>query len=138
MKNYEILAGNNLLADFMGATFNIETLNKGEIWLPQHGVCKYKTVELGKGKILEYHKSWNWWVAKLFNKFEVVSFDNLAIEQLNIKRFFSDNNWNTFNQGEYSFYINAVTEEFSPSSRSNQKTSWNNLTINEYFKLINK
>ena len=47
-------------------------------------------------------------------------------------------NWNTFNQGEYSFYINAVTEEFSPSSRSNQKTSWNNLTINEYFKLINK
>ena len=60
MKNYEILAGNNLLADFMGATFNIETLNKGEIWLPQHGVCKYKTVELGKGKILEYHKSWNW------------------------------------------------------------------------------
>jgi len=84
------------------------------------------------------HKEWFWWIGKLFNLFEVVSFDNLAIEQLNIKRFFTQNNWNTFNQGEYSFYIDAVTEEFSPSSRNPERTDWNNTTINKYFKQLIK
>mgnify|MGYP006921369981 CR=1 FL=1 len=80
------------------------------------------------------HRQWFWWVSKLFNKFEVVSFDNLALEQLNIKRFFNNNDWEIFNQGEYSFYINAVEGYFSPSSRNNNKTKWENTTIKQYFK----
>lgn len=81
------------------------------------------------------HKEWFWWIGKLFDTFEVVSFDNLALEQLNIKRFFTNNDWNTFNQGEHSFYINAVEQYFSPSSRSNYKRGWNKLSIRDYFKL---
>jgi hypothetical protein len=68
----------------------------------------------------------------------VVSFDNLALEQLKINRFLLPEQWEEFNQGEHSFYINAVDEYFAPSSRSNEKTDWTNITISEYFKIINK
>ncbi len=84
------------------------------------------------------HREWFWWVAKLFDVFETVSFDNLALEQLNIRRFFTDEKWEEFNQGEYSFYINAVDKYFAPSSRSNDITTWTNISIREYFKHLNK
>jgi len=80
------------------------------------------------------HKEWRWWVHKLFKHFNTVSFDNLALEQLNIKRFFNDENWETFNQHEHSFYINAVTQEFAPSSRNPNKTKFQNISVKEYFK----
>jgi hypothetical protein len=82
------------------------------------------------------HKQWFWWIRKLFTEFKVVSFDNLALEQLNIKRFFNEDSWRTFYNGEYSFYINAIDKTFSPSSRSSDKVSWNDLTIETYFKSI--
>lgn len=47
----------------MGAKFGIDPnlrLDIGECWLPIHGICNYMTTESGKGKILEYHKSWDW------------------------------------------------------------------------------
>ena len=84
------------------------------------------------------HKQWFWFVSKLFKEFDTVSFDNLALEQLDIRRFFTDEQWETFNQGEYSFYINAVDKYFAPSSRSNDITTWTNISIREYFKHLNK
>lgn len=84
------------------------------------------------------HKEWFWWVHKLFNKFDVVSFDNLALEQLRIQRFFTNENWEVFNNQEHSFYINAVDGYYAPSSRSNDKTDWNKKNIYEYFKSLKK
>jgi len=84
------------------------------------------------------HREWFWWVSKLFTEFDVVSFDNLSLEQLKVRRFFGDEEWDKFNQGEYSFYINAVDKTFAPSSRSNDKITWNNISIREYFKHLNK
>ena len=82
------------------------------------------------------HKQWVWWVHNLFSTFNVVSFDNLALEQLRINRFFTDENWDVFNQGEHSFYVNAVDKYFAPSSRSNLKSSWDMCSVPDYFKLI--
>jgi len=82
------------------------------------------------------HLQWFWWVKQLFHEFEVVSFDNLALEHLMIKRFLTDEQWEEFNQGEHSFYINAVDQTFSPSSRCSMKLPWNNFTVQEFFKLI--
>jgi hypothetical protein len=79
------------------------------------------------------HREWYWWVHKLFSVFDVVSFDNLALQQLNLKRFFSDENWDVFNQSEHSFYINAVDQTMSPSSRSPEKVDWNAMTVQDYF-----
>ena len=66
-------------------------------------------------------------------KFDVVSFDNLALEQLNIKRFFTNKNWSVFNNGEHSMYINAVEGYFAPSSRNDNKTNWNSISLEKYF-----
>jgi hypothetical protein len=84
------------------------------------------------------HKQWRWWLPKMFETFNVVSFDNLSLEQLNVRRLFNEENWEVFNQGEHSFYINAVEEYFAPSSRSNQKTNWTNITVDNYFKNLEK
>jgi hypothetical protein len=84
------------------------------------------------------HKEWYWWIGKLFNTFDVTSFDNLVLEQLNIKRFFTNESWEVFNQGEHSFYINAVDQYFAPSSRSKLKTDWSLITVPEYFNQLNK
>lgn len=84
------------------------------------------------------HKEWFWWVHKLFSQFEAVSFDNLALTQLRIQRFFTDENWNVFNQGEHSFFVDSVNGFYHPSSRSNKKTDWNKKNIFEYFKNLEK
>lgn len=81
-------------------------------------------------------KQWIWWAHKLIDNKKVVSFDNLALQQLNIIRFFTKEHWKEFNQGEHSLYINAVEKYFAPSSRSNLKTNWNNISITDYFKKI--
>jgi hypothetical protein len=82
------------------------------------------------------HKEWFWWIRNMFNVFDVVSFDNLALEQLKISRFFSDKNWEVFNQGEHSFYINAVDKYYAPSSRSNMKSHWDICSVPDYFKIL--
>lgn len=84
------------------------------------------------------HKEWRWWIKDLQSLFDVVSFDNLALQQLEMKRFFSQEQWNRFYQGEHSFYIDAVNQTFSPSSRSSNKTDWNTISIQQYFKQLEK
>jgi hypothetical protein len=84
------------------------------------------------------HRKWYMWIPKLFDSFDVVSFDNLALEQLKIKRFIRDDKWDEMYQGEHSFYINAVSETFSPSSRSPDASSWNSYSIKEYFQNLEK
>ncbi len=93
---------------------------------------------LNKVNIKSYsHIEWLRKVHQLFKLFKVVSFDNLGIEQLKIKRFIHD--WDTFYQGEHSFYINAVEGYYSPSSRSDKRTSYNDISLLDYFKSnINK
>jgi hypothetical protein len=80
----------------------------------------------------ENHLKWFRNISKLFGK-AVISFDNLALEQLRIKRFFSEEKWEVFHQGEYSIYINAVDGYFAPSSRSNKKTNWRTVDDIELF-----
>lgn len=83
------------------------------------------------------HREWFWWIHNMFNIFDVVSFDNLALQQLNIRRFFTQDNWEVFNQNEHSFYIDAVNKKLAPSSRSNDKINWDSINLKEYFKYKN-
>lgn len=55
---------NKLIALFMGGKTS-DMNNKlvqgyQNIWLPIHGICNWTTIEVGHGKILQYHKSWDW------------------------------------------------------------------------------
>ena len=52
-------------------------------------------------------------------KFDVTSFDNLAIEQLQIKRFLTEEEWEQFymgDDGNYTFYIDLVDGVFGKNS----------------------
>ena len=80
------------------------------------------------------HVSWFRQLHELFNLFDVVSFDNLALEQLKVKRFVK--NWEEKYQHEFSFYINAVKKYYSPSSRSFDQTPMDETTPIGYFKQL--
>lgn len=63
MKESEIIEGNKLIAEFMGGKYDKNTsfpIHPDDIWLPVHGIVNFKTIELGKGKALKYHSSWDW------------------------------------------------------------------------------
>lgn len=55
----------------------------------------------------------------ILSKFKVVSFDNLAIIQLDVKRLMSDEDWEEFYMGDdgtMTFYIDLVEEKFGKNS----------------------
>lgn len=58
---------------------------------------------------------------KIDRHFYVVSFDNLAIKQLDVKRLMSEEQWNKFymgDDGDFSFYIDLVEGRFAKNSMS--------------------
>ena len=57
----------------------------------------------------------------LMSRFKVVSFDNLAIEQLDVKRLLSAEQWETFyngDDGSHTFYVDLVNRKFAKNSTS--------------------
>lgn len=68
--------------------------------------------------------------------FKVISFDNLAIEQLKLKELNLVPNWDQFymgNDGQYTFYIDAVNQKYYKSSLELNGFGCENKTINEMF-----
>lgn len=60
----------------------------------------------------------------LLPQFNVVSFDNLAITQLDVKRLMSDEEWEEFymgDDGNYTFYIDLVDEQFGKNSLATER-----------------
>ena len=56
---------------------------------------------------------------EIVNQFDAVSFDNLAIEQLNVKQLMSEEEWNEFymgDDGQYTMYIDMVNRKFAKNS----------------------
>ncbi len=74
----------------------------------------------------------------LIEKFKVVSFDNLAIEQLAVKNLMSEEDWNEFymgDDGQFTMYIDMVNKQFARSSTS--RTRYDLLpSIDEMFKVV--
>lgn len=80
----------------------------------------------------ESHVEWRERIKEMTKKFAVVSFDNLALEQLNVRRLLNDKEWNRFYQGEHSMYLNAVEKYCAPSSRSSVR-DYEFRNVREYF-----
>lgn len=64
------------------------------------------------------HKQWKSNIMQLTKIFDIVSFDNLGLQQLEIRGKITDEEYKSFYQGEHSIYINAVEQYFAPSSRT--------------------
>ena len=58
-------------------------------------------------------------IHKIIKAFKIVSFDNLALEQLNARRMFTTSAWNSFYMGadgQHTMYVDLVKDEFATSS----------------------
>ena len=68
--------------------------------------------------------------------FNVVSFDNLAIEQLDVKRVMTDEEWDEFymgDDGQYTFYIDLVKNEYAMNSLAKNRFPIGGKTVDEMF-----
>lgn len=81
-------------------------------------------------------------ILDILNKFEVVSFDNLALEQLNMKDKIDKDVWEESYMGDdgtSTFYIDCVNEEFAKSSTAPLDKRYKLLdNVDEMFKVIQK
>lgn len=77
-------------------------------------------------------------IQEIIAGFKVTSFDNLAIEQLNLRRIFSDEQWNEFymgDDGQFTMYIDLVKQEFASSSTSSERHKLLD-DVNTMFKMV--
>lgn len=61
---------------------------------------------------------------ELIKHFQAVSFDNLAVCQLDVKRLMTDKEWKEFymgNDGQFTMYIDLVKHEFAKSSTATER-----------------
>lgn len=78
-------------------------------------------------------------IMELIDKFEVISFDNLALEQLHMSDKLSAEVWNTFYAGEdgsVTFYIDLVHGTFARSSLSDITYPIGDKTVDEMFQIV--
>lgn len=77
---------------------------------------------------------WKANIMQLTKVFNIVSFDNLGLQQLGIRGKITDEEYKSFYQGEHSMYINAVEQYFAPSSRTrNGIARFNEIDLRSYF-----
>jgi hypothetical protein len=76
----------------------------------------------------------------MLNHFSVVSFDNLAITQLDVKRLMSEEDWEEFYMGddsEFTYFIDLVEGKFSKNSIAPLNERYNILdSVDEMFEKI--
>lgn len=76
----------------------------------------------------------------IIQKFKVVSFDNLAIEQLDVKRLLTQDEWDEFYMGddsEFTYFIDMVERKFAKSSTASFDKRYDLLdSVDEMFKII--
>ena len=76
----------------------------------------------------------------VLNGFKVVSFDNLAIEQLDVRRLMTDEEWNEFymgDDGKMTYYIDMVERKFARSSTAAFDKRYDLLdSVDDMFKVI--
>jgi len=80
-------------------------------------------------------KRWGKLLRKYINKC-TISFDNLAIEQLNVRKLFTTEGWNMFYMGDdfcFTMYIDAVEQKYAPTSRSSNRKSFDEISLINYF-----
>lgn len=78
----------------------------------------------------------------IIQKFKVVSFDNLAIEQLDVKRLLTQEEWDEFymgDDGKVTYYVDMVERKFAQSSTAPFDKRYDLLdSVDDMFKVITR
>jgi len=106
-------------------------------------ILGYKVFGFGINYYLKNNKietnKYQWYIklAPYFRKQGLIlSFDNLAIQQMNLQRFFTKTAWSKFYMGDdfvFTMYIDAVKQQFAPSSTSTDRISFDDSSLCTFF-----
>jgi hypothetical protein len=110
-------------------------------WFPYQKILilGYKDYGLGvQYRTEEVTKKLKVWTQQIHNAIGTTTlcFDNLAIEQLQIKRFFTNEEWVQFYMGDdftHSMYCDATKQEWARTSRSQNRVSMQNASLTDFF-----
>lgn len=118
----------NVVIHIINGIFTEEHLNwiKANIKNPKLLILAYKHFRKGNdyydvmSKTVDKNQEWLYnRLPRLIHEMNVVSFDNAAINQLDVKRLLTDEEYEEFYQGDEtvgSFYVDAVNGVFAPNS----------------------
>jgi len=140
---FHLIMGVNTIEDIENLIAHCSSLNKKCKIL----ILGYKDYGYGKKYLtnhsdaIEYNKYQYYIRLASFFKSDnlVLSFDNLAIKQLKLQRYFMKDAWEKFfmgNDGTFTMYIDAVKQEYAVSSTSVERVSWKDKSLLEFFKGI--
>lgn len=82
-------------------------------------------------------REWRYWIYSILRR-GIICFDNLALEQLNVRKFLPSDVWEKCymgDDGKFTMYADAVKDMYAKSSTS-LKEAGNGRTIKEYFSTI--
>ena len=94
------------------------------------------------GTLIDARKNWmhdN--IGDIINHFDTVSFDNLAIKQLEVRNIMSAEDFNHFymgDDGQFTMYVDTVNQEYAVSSISTERYSYTDETIEEMFAKVRR
>ena len=120
----DALAGNDLRLLILG----YKTVGRGVAYLNSDG-----DRISWRGEYLHDH------ISQYFDAFKVISFDNLALEQIEIRRFLTDEEWNRFYQGDEgtsTFFLNLAEGYFARDSLTPNKHAPLLDSVDEMFHII--
>ena len=94
-------------------------------------------------KYIEVKQQWLYEnLEDIIQKFQVVSFDNLAIEQLDVKRLLTQEEWDEFymgDDGKVTYYVDMVERKFAQSSTAPFDKRYDLLdSVDDMFKVITR
>lgn len=139
---------NNIVFHVINGIVTEEHLNwvKDNIENPKLLILGYKHFRRGTyyynvvGEAIKQKQSWLYdKLPELVNEMNVVSFDNLALGQLKVKRLLTDKQWELFyqgNEGSSNMYIDAVEGKFAQNSTAIKRYDLKD-NIKEMFNVIN-
>jgi hypothetical protein len=115
---YHIIAGVNTVEvlaklEQISSTYKVLVLG-----YKQHGRGN-KFYQLREKSVVDNLCRWYQFLPRYIGKNNIISFDNLAIKQLNVRRLFSDREWQSFYMGDdgtHTFYIDLIEQKFANSS----------------------
>jgi organic radical activating enzyme len=117
----------NLVFHVIMGVHELSCLDEIEKYSQKVLILGYKEFRKGKtfhSKEVE-DKKYLWYIRlPLYFKRMILSFDNLAIKQLNLKRWLTDESWEEFYMGDdstFTFYVDAVENKYAGSSTHKER-----------------
>ena len=130
INDYRLLAFNDLKVLILG----YKNIGRGErYWNLDLGTTDYIIRDMYELQCnLKRMVSDNW--------FKVISFDNLALKQLDVKSLLSDDEWNEFymgSDGNYTFFVDLVEKKFAKNSMTSDDKKHDLLdNVDDMFQVI--